>query len=85
MAVILKRTVYVDDAGGLMRFHEWAKVITPLGTMVEPFQQIGGKGALEHEWEDEITRVDAIKSYKNGAAQTILADGHIHGGFLPRA
>ena len=81
MSIIQKRTLFVNDNDGVKRFHDWATVVTPIGVMAEPFQQIGARGALQLDWEDEMTRVDDILGFTNGAEQLVLPGDHLHGGF----
>jgi len=83
---ILNRTVYHDDSRGRAMFWDWAVVTTTLGTMVEPF--IAGAKftvntpTVDFDPDDEINRIDTIRSMPLDKEQLILSggDGHLHGG-----
>ena len=81
MSVIKRRTLFVNSEDGNMRFHDWASVVTTAGNMVEPFQTMGLRGALQFDWGDEISMVNDIQGFEHGADQVILGSEHIHGGF----
>lgn len=92
MSGILKRTMYVDDSKGYVLFHDWAKVTTGIGTMVEPrcaFAQRPFDGvsvsAAKVNPSDDVNRVDALERIAIGKEQSFLADETIialHGGQL---
>ncbi len=83
---ILNRTVYHDDSRGISMFWDWATVTTTLGAMVEPF--IAGQKfasnlpTVDFDPEDEISRIDSIRSMSLDKEQLILSggNGHLHGG-----
>jgi len=83
---IQSRTVYHDDSRGISMFWDWATVTTTLGAMVEPFI-VGEKFAfdvatVDFDPEDEIARMDIIRSMPLDKEQLILSGGtgHLHGG-----
>jgi hypothetical protein len=92
MSGILRRTIFVDDSNGYVVFHDWAKVTTGLGTMVEPrcvFAQrpFGGVSvnASKVDPTDDINRVDALERIAIGEEKSFLADETVlalHGGAL---
>lgn len=88
--VILSRTVFVEKgagAGTVHRFAEFARVITPLGHMVEPFV-VGAKYTpatpiQQHDDTDEMCRIDEIVYVDLDRLPTMLGDGAspaFHGG-----
>ena len=93
--VILSRTVFVEKVSGsgtVHRFAEFARVITPLWHMVEPFI-VGTKFTpetpiQEHDDTDEMSRIDSIEYVDLDKLPTMLGDGAspaFHGGNqLPR-
>jgi len=64
MSGILKRTVYYDNTGGLVRWTGYAMVITGIGAAVEPFEfsrHVPNTPVINFEHDDMITRVDEIQ------------------------
>jgi len=87
---IQKRTVFYDNAGGVARFWDWARVTTTLGSMSEPFA-IDQRHSNDTDFEtidpeDEMRRVDEIRAASADKTQIILGGGdHTMGGYhLPR-
>jgi hypothetical protein len=85
--VILKRTVFVEVAGGVHRFADFARVITPLGQMVEPFipgQKVSNNTPIqEYSNTDEMCRIDEIEQIDSDKLPSQLGDGFqppLHGG-----
>jgi len=85
--VILKRTVFVEVAGGVHRFADFARVVTPLGTMVEPFMPgekvSNNTGIQEYDATDEMCRIDNIEQVDSDKLPSMLGDGlqpPLHGG-----
>ena len=88
--VILKRTVFVERdsaSGGVYRFADFARVVTPLGQMVEPFiagQKVSNNaGILEYDAKDEMCRIDEIEQIDSDKLPSQLGDGlqpPLHGG-----
>ncbi len=83
---ILNRTVYYDTSRGISMFWDWATVTTTLGAMVEPFI-VGQKFAsnlptVDFDPDDEIARIDIIRSMPLHKEQLVLSggNGHLHGG-----
>lgn len=86
MSVIHKRTVFYDNTGGVVRFWDWAMVITNLGTMVEPFnvntRKIASDSLQNFDPTDEATRIDEIREESIDKQQLVLSGGyHLHGGY----
>lgn len=92
MATILRRTVFVDTSDGYYRFHDFARVITTLGVMAEPFPILGARSALgtdltDLDWTDEMSRIDEIENMPLGREKTHWSGGDhaLHGGnCMPR-
>lgn len=62
---ILKREVFYDDTGGIVRFWDWALALTTLGTMAEPFMpndRAKIDGISEFDPTDEIARIDSMRA-----------------------
>lgn len=87
---ITNRTVYFDNAGGVTRFWDWAKVTTTIGSMSEPFSiDLRHSPDVDFETvdpEDEIRRIDDIRAADVDRQQILLGGGdHTMGGYqLPR-
>lgn len=85
MATILKRTVFYDDTGGVVRFRDFAIVTTTLGKMIEPFVVNNrtplGADRLEFDPEDEMVRIDAIERIDAGRERRLMSDSSpaLHG------
>lgn len=87
---ILKRTVFYDKTGGIVRFWDWALVTTTLGTMAEPF--VANMRSIDapvrnFDPTDEIARIDEMKEADIGQSLLLLSGGknQLHGGcLLPR-
>jgi hypothetical protein len=91
MSDILKRTIFIDDSGGMVRFHDWAVVNHALGTMMEPFSEIRRIGSAtkagisNFDSTDAMCRIDAIERLSLDKAYQILGGDRITGGnLLPR-
>ncbi len=61
MSAIKKRTIYYDLTGGVIRFMDFAKVITSQGVCVEPFVSIGSRFTTstplqQFNWTDDMTK-----------------------------
>jgi hypothetical protein len=84
---ILKRTVFFDDTTGVVRFWDWAMVLTTLGTMVEPFRVDArfstSTPISEFDPTDEICRIDEIRSMPVDQSMLHLSSGphQLHGGY----
>ena len=85
--VILKRTAFVEVSGGVQRFADFARVITPLGTMVEPFlagQKVGNNDSIQqYDATDEMCRIDDIEQIDSDKLPSQMGDGGspaLHGG-----
>lgn len=88
MSVIKKRTVFYDTTGGVVRFWDWAQVVTSLGTMAEPFvvnlRKIASDSLQNFDPTDEATRIDEMVGMTIDKQQQVLSGGgenHIHGGY----
>ena len=87
---ILKREIFYDDAGGFVRFADWASVTTTLGAMAEPFlpndrHLPGAFGQFDPT--DEIARIDSIRVVDADVQPRALSGGDhaLNGGVqLPR-
>ena len=92
MSGVLKRTIFVHQDKDKVLFHDWARVITGLGTMVEPrcfmaLRPVDGSvsatGALS-SITDDISRMDDIEAVHIGKEQMVLSDTTdsiaVHGG-----
>lgn len=91
MSGITKRTAYYYVKDGIVRFLDWATVITDLGTMVEPFQlnkrHSTGTPIIEFEADDQIARIDGMERISFDHHRLILGHGDpsLHGGVqIPR-
>jgi len=90
MSGIVKRTVFVDSSNNRVLHHDWCRVDTGIGTMVEPrgpfpLPPVDGVGATAARLDptDDISRVDAMEQAAMGTEQTILSDERgmaLHGG-----
>jgi hypothetical protein len=85
--VILKRTAFVEVVGGVHRFADFARVITPLGTMIEPFipgQKVGNNDSMqEYDATNEMCRIDDIEQVDSDRLPSMMGDGgspSLHGG-----
>ena len=61
MAVLLRRTVFTDNEKGTLRFHDWARTVTTIGTCWETFPTIGQRNQDNTDWIDECSRIDGIE------------------------
>jgi hypothetical protein len=94
MSDILKRTIFMDDSGGLVRFHDWAVVTHALGTMMEPFIGIQRYerntlgGCIPFDATDGMCRIDRIERLSLDKGFQIMPDPsgmNLHGGnLMPR-
>jgi hypothetical protein len=96
---IHRRMVLVEqNPHGVMRFQDWAMVVTSLGNMVEPFQMgvrnsptvTEGDEFTDHDPEDEIRRIDGFMFIDQDALKVRLSGGEddtpFHGGWqLPHS
>lgn len=92
MSGIAKRTLFVDDRAGYLKWWDWARVITAIGTMAEPrvfgMQRPfdgGAVAASKIDPSDDIFRVDDIEHADIGKEMFLLADDRtiaLHGGRL---
>jgi hypothetical protein len=93
--VILKRTVFLEktsEEGGVCRFEDFARVITPIGTMVEPFlplQKLSINMVIgQYDNKEEMCRIDDIEYVDSNKLPAQLGDGltpPLHGGWqMPR-
>ena len=93
MSGISKRTIFVDvhskNGDAFHKFWDWARVLTGLGNMAEPFQ-VGMKYphctclSTEYDPEDEMVRVDDIE-YHESEPRLLCGAGEemaLHGGVL---
>ena len=88
---ILKRTVFYDYTGGVVRFWDWAEVLTTVGTMVEPFTP-GARYSpqtptIEFDPTDEVVRIDEMRALDIDRSMLYLSGGEnqLHGGYqMPR-
>lgn len=93
MAVILKRTIFIDESKGPIRFHDFAQVITSEGTMIEPFAGYPRLSpddvARDFDFEDEMSRIDEIRNYNPATSESALVpfgedETPLQGGFCMR-
>jgi hypothetical protein len=90
MATIQKRTVFYEQTpGNPIIFSDWARVITPMGAMVEPFvvgnKLVAGQGVSDYVPKDEMSRIDEMIGIDMDKEKSILADDYLHGGHcMPR-
>jgi hypothetical protein len=65
MAVILNRTVFVDNRNDQVRFCDWNIVNTPLGAMVEPrnlnMYPVSDDNFTDIDVDDEMHKIDKIE------------------------
>ena len=85
--------LYEQKPHGVMRFQDWAIVVTSLGNMVEPFHLgirnspnvAAGNEFRDHDPEDEINRVDGLQNIDQDQLQVMLSGGQeeplLHGGW----
>uniref|UniRef100_A0A6M3IK09 Uncharacterized protein n=1 Tax=viral metagenome TaxID=1070528 RepID=A0A6M3IK09_9ZZZZ len=90
MSDILKRTIFIDDSGGVIRFHDWAVVTTSLGVMMEPCTGIHrvstdtAGGLSNYDATEPMSRIDAIQRHSLDRGLYIVGEV-IHGGrMVPR-
>jgi len=89
MSDIRKRTIFIDDSmkDGVIRFHDWAMVITELGVMMEPMPEIGKvmdnakDGFVNYDALEPMCRIDCIQRISLDRGLNILGEV-IHGGNL---
>ena len=90
MSDILKRTIFIDDSKDVVRFHDWALVITELGVMMEPFVEIrkgsGGTvaGISNYDSTEPMSRIDKIERISLDRGLYILGDVINGGQMYPR-
>jgi len=83
--IIQKRTVFNEVVDGTIRFHDWALVVTPVGSMVEPFQEIGLRATTNIDWTDEMTKINEIKNLPTSSEHNMYTSGvALIGGTLMR-
>ncbi len=85
--------MFVDQSGGKVRFHDWARVDTAIGTMAEPrcpmaqrpldgFSASGSK----LDYTDDLSRMDALEEIPIGREMKVLSESSephaLHGGSL---
>jgi len=76
---ILKREVYYDDTGGLVRFWDWALTTTTLGVMAEPFNpndRLRIDGVSEFDPTDDMARIDSLRAQTVDRQPQILSGGN---------
>lgn len=89
---VLRRTIFVERAkDGVYRFADWAMVVTPDGTMVEPFapnvRQTEGADYEDFDPTDDMTLVTEIKEVDFDMLPTLLSGGGpvwVGGVLMPR-
>ena len=88
---ILKRTVFYDNTGGVVRFWDWAEVLTTIGTMVEPFRVDARRSTqtatIQFDPTDEMCRIDEIRALDIDRSKLYLSGGEyaLHNGCqIPR-
>lgn len=81
MSGILKRTIFVHQDKDKVLFHDWAKVVTSLGTMVEPKCLMAQRpfdgvavNASKMDYTDDINRIDLMETVHIGKESMILCD-----------
>jgi hypothetical protein len=77
---ILKREVFYDNTGGVVRFWDWAQTTTTLGAMAEPFNpndRFKMDGVSEFDPTDDMTRIDDIRASPIDI-QPIQLSGGVH-------
>lgn len=91
MAAIEKRTVFYDNTGGVVRFWDWAVVVTALGNMAEPFmansRMMPSGPIVEFDPTDEFSRIDEIRAKPIDKEKFVLSgstDATIGGYQFPR-
>jgi hypothetical protein len=91
MSDIKVRTVFVDDSDGIVRFHDWALVVTDLGEMLEPFSPLARferntlAGLSDWDWTEPMCRIDRIQRFSLDRGLQILGDTMTGGTLMPRA
>lgn len=83
MGVIKKRTVFYDDSDGYVRFHDFARVETELGTGVEIFHTIGQREGDNLDWTEDCQRIDEMKNLSLDRPYDYIVDPSgtpLHGG-----
>ncbi|MDI6741625.1 MAG: hypothetical protein QMD11_02705 [Smithella sp.] len=87
---ILKRTVFYDKAGGIIRFWDWALATTTIGVCAEPFlanSRSIDAPVINFDPTDECARIDEMKEADVRQSLLLLSGGNhrLHGGGqLPR-
>jgi hypothetical protein len=65
------------------RPHDWAVVVTSIGTCVEPFgmfdRHVHDVQIRNRDWEDDISRIDKIEFL---SLDKQVAGDNVHGGYL---
>lgn len=91
MSDIMKRTIFYDNSDGVVRFHDWALVLTELGEMMEPFQGIATKwqpntvaGLVNFDATEPGCRIDEIKSHSLDKGLQLYGDTVTGGVLMPR-
>ena len=78
---INKRTIYIDTRNNQVRFSDWARVETKLGSMIEPWSlnRIDYKGLFDPDNAcariDEIQTTDIRKKFTFFGAGVVLHGG----------
>jgi len=90
MSGILRRTQFVDDSKGYIIFSDWCRVVTGIGTMLEPRclmaqRPFDGSDKTIGKFDptDDIFRTDDIERLGFGRWNTYLTDETglaLHGG-----
>lgn len=94
MSGIKKRTVYYDDSTGVVRWADWARVTTGVGSMAEPYHinriEVGDTHGeiFDFDFEDMIARIDEVKRIDLTQFPRMLSGGSspsVNGGYgMPR-
>ena len=91
MSDIQKRTLFYEKKeNGVVRFHDWALVITELGTMLEPFierislERNTKDGFVSYDATEPMCRIDEMKSHSLDKGLQIYGDTVTGGTLMPR-
>lgn len=88
---IQRRTVLIDDSDGYMRPHEWNRVDTQIGTMLEPtsgifLRKVVGRDFDAVEYDDMMMMVNKIERFSVDIRNIIAEEAGVvlHRNQMPR-
>ena len=89
MSDIARRTIFYDEEEGVVRWHDWALVVHPLGMFLEPFQEITKKARdadyRNYDASEPMCRIDEMKRHSLDKGLLIYGEQVTGGVLTPRS